>query len=1030
MLSKLYSLVLLRRLEKFVERNELLHQSQFGFRPGRGPHEAIFTLSESVRAAAKRNHDKLIYLLFVDLENAYGSINHAQLWSTLLRKGIGGRFLASLMALYNSASATLDVDGQLFGSIPIQRGVLQGNPLSPLLFNLFLDDVVRDLAKFGQSEMESGLKPLGIPLPMLDSDPLHQDAAGLNESALPSPLAATAGTTASGSTTKCICPRCGFIISRSVLFEHMADGRSCKSGRVGSPQYVHGRHVNATQDDWLCSQWFADDGVGISCDHEQMQRLIDWLILRLEALGLVLNASKTKVMIVPPLNWNSTQYEEAKALAVCKGFHAKSAEFPIQIVDSFVYLGAKLWWRWDWTEAWAFARSRAWSAFFQLRSSGFSREGASLAAQLRAVNALVVSHLDYIASIAGVPNKSELVENERLVTATLQLVAGNSRLSPEMLRMESGAWDQQTRIQMLQLRFACKISLSASTSPQSPHYRSFRLSVAEFASEQLARSNPNGHHSRQPWKRMWAQSMRVSADAFELPNDTASFNSVPIIGRDCDHSQALHCQSQSSPSQHRARSMPTHPLFDAIVAGSFWPAAILVRVDRSDTPPPFETWNTNVPVNDTAAGCLFRLRSADGQSATNYATGATESYWTIPGGARCRHARSACSKWSAALKKAIFASLRFRGNRARAKLVKEQIEFWKSDQRAGRCYVIWKSASYLEPYWFLEDTVAARRLMAARFDDWGDEYSYRRVVHGTLPRLQRHQRACYLCQDEDTWMPESLEHLLLRCQHPELVQLRLKARADLQACIEDLVDLQAEQASDCAATENRVRSHENDMDPSDPPLVDSDALLHIAEESVRAQAPNLELDDVFLTMLMCCTGGGSTLHRPRPADDSASIEARRERPEVALSQERIHLTANWLRPATSLWPRAVATGSLTSKRAVCSQKLLSTIARHSQSLYAIRRKLLRHNEAFSHRHRDPSSSMPMRPQFSDGSSPAETHHHNSKSLLPVTTTGTGGNSAAVSTAVQSMSVASNPTGTDTHSTNTRSSRRPKRTRTS
>jgi hypothetical protein len=38
------------------------------------------------------------------------------------------------------------------------------------------------------------------------------------------------------------------------------------------------------------------------------------------------------------------------------------------------------------------------------------------------------------------------------------------------------------------------------------------------------------------------------------------------------------------------------------------------------------------------------------------------------------------------------------------------------------------AASYLEPYWFLDDIVAARRLMMARSDDWGDECSYRRAV--------------------------------------------------------------------------------------------------------------------------------------------------------------------------------------------------------------------------------------------------------------------------------------------------------------
>jgi hypothetical protein len=257
-------------------------------------------------------------------------------------------------------------------------------------------------------------------------------------------------------------------------------------------------------------------------------------------------------------------------------------------------------------------------------------------------------------------------------------------------------------------------------------------------------------------------------------------------------------------------------------------------------------------------------------------------------------------------------------------------------------------------------------------------------------------------------MPESLEHLLLRCQHPELARLRLQARSDLQRCIDDLVDVQVEVALDHVVEANRVRNH--DTDPlASPPLADFETMQQISEESVRAQAPNLELDDVFLAVLMCCTAAGSTLHRLHPADINDTIESRRQRPEVAISQDRIQLTANWLRPVMSIWPRAVATGSLTKSQALLSQNLLTTIARHSQSLYAIRRKLLRRDEAFSCRHRDPPSTKVFSSQT------AETHDDGV--IDPAT-------------ALASTSHAVAPPDATVATTKQRSSRRPKRTRTS
>jgi hypothetical protein len=93
------------------------------------------------------------------------SVLYPILWKRCFEIGIGGRFLSTLQALCDDGpSAVLEVDGELQPSVPIECGVLQGNALSPLLFNIYFDAVVRSVHEYGKMQM---LKPDGDPIGVL-----------------------------------------------------------------------------------------------------------------------------------------------------------------------------------------------------------------------------------------------------------------------------------------------------------------------------------------------------------------------------------------------------------------------------------------------------------------------------------------------------------------------------------------------------------------------------------------------------------------------------------------------------------------------------------------------------------------------------------------------------------------------------------------------------------------------------------------------------------------------------------------------
>ena len=64
------------------------------------------------------------------------------MWRTLATYGVSGRLLRAWKALYENSKARVTVEDKLTECFEVQQGVRQGCPLSPWLFNIFLDMVV------------------------------------------------------------------------------------------------------------------------------------------------------------------------------------------------------------------------------------------------------------------------------------------------------------------------------------------------------------------------------------------------------------------------------------------------------------------------------------------------------------------------------------------------------------------------------------------------------------------------------------------------------------------------------------------------------------------------------------------------------------------------------------------------------------------------------------------------------------------------------------------------------------------------
>ena len=137
--SKLFATVLLRRCQKLAE--HVLSEEQTGFRRGRGTTDAIFTLRIALEKRWEFNQP--VHLAFIDLEKAYDRVPRDVLWQVLPCYGIKGTLLRSVMSLYDNTSGVVRTSFGLSEKFPQTVGVRQGCTLSPYLFLIYMDAIMR-----------------------------------------------------------------------------------------------------------------------------------------------------------------------------------------------------------------------------------------------------------------------------------------------------------------------------------------------------------------------------------------------------------------------------------------------------------------------------------------------------------------------------------------------------------------------------------------------------------------------------------------------------------------------------------------------------------------------------------------------------------------------------------------------------------------------------------------------------------------------------------------------------------------------
>ncbi|KAH9246297.1 hypothetical protein BASA81_016157 [Batrachochytrium salamandrivorans] len=156
---KLVCKVLQMRIGRFVETNNLLSYEQAGFRKREECVGQVVSLVDIIQR--RQNAGLNTHVLFIDIQKAFDTVPVGALLWKLQNMGFPRRTLAFLKALYTSSSTRSQAGPLLSDPFPVQRGIRQGCPLSGLLFNLFINDII------------NGVAPITVPGLPRDTNPIR-----------------------------------------------------------------------------------------------------------------------------------------------------------------------------------------------------------------------------------------------------------------------------------------------------------------------------------------------------------------------------------------------------------------------------------------------------------------------------------------------------------------------------------------------------------------------------------------------------------------------------------------------------------------------------------------------------------------------------------------------------------------------------------------------------------------------------------------------------------------------------------------
>ena len=140
---KVFEIILLQRLTPILDESGFPDPAQTAYQKGMSCIDAIYATQETLLTHARENGKPL--LCFYDVEKAFDSIELPILLKEMYAVGINGKLWRLVKSWYSTSSGRVRINNHISDKFTISRGVKQGSVLSPTLFLIVIDVLLKRL---------------------------------------------------------------------------------------------------------------------------------------------------------------------------------------------------------------------------------------------------------------------------------------------------------------------------------------------------------------------------------------------------------------------------------------------------------------------------------------------------------------------------------------------------------------------------------------------------------------------------------------------------------------------------------------------------------------------------------------------------------------------------------------------------------------------------------------------------------------------------------------------------------------------
>lgn len=138
---KVFTRIIQNRIKNLLDENQ--PREQAGFRAGFSTTDHLQAINQLIEKTNEYQLDLCIG--YIDYEKAFDSVEHKELFSALRKVGVNEGYVNILEDIYTNATARIHIENDVSEIINIERGVRQGDTISPKVFTTAMEEIFRKL---------------------------------------------------------------------------------------------------------------------------------------------------------------------------------------------------------------------------------------------------------------------------------------------------------------------------------------------------------------------------------------------------------------------------------------------------------------------------------------------------------------------------------------------------------------------------------------------------------------------------------------------------------------------------------------------------------------------------------------------------------------------------------------------------------------------------------------------------------------------------------------------------------------------